>query len=203
MARRWPSWAVGLALFALVLVILVGAFLLNDRLKPKVGTETVASPVTSNAAMAIPSPTTTAAGALPIATFNPSFTKATVIQAYLHYWDVYSSALVTLDPSHLADVMDGDELNRARSYLDQLKQGHQALKTDVSHQYEVTSLTSNSATLDDQLVNRSYLIDPKTNRPMGSPEAATPETIACRFQLENGVWKVTSVIKVAVTAVSQ
>jgi len=203
MARRWPSWAVGLALFALVLVILVGAFLLNDRLKPKVGTETVATAVTTPRATAIPSVIPSVGGAIPAATLDPNGEKAAVVQAYLHYWDVYSNALVTLDASHLAEVMDGDELTRAQAYVNQLKEGHQALKIDVSHHYEVTSVTPIAATLDDELVNRSYLVDPTTMRPLGSPEAASPETIACRFQLENGVWKVTSVIKVAVTVVNQ
>jgi hypothetical protein len=203
MARGWPSWAVELALFALVLVILVGAFFLNDRLKPKVGTEPVSTAVTSTRATAISSLSPTVAGAVPATTLDPNGEKAAVVEAYLHYWDVYTSALISLDSSHLSDVMDGDELKRVQAYLDQLKAGHQALKIDVSHHYEVTSVTPDTATLDDELTNRSYLVDSATTLPLGSPEPAAPETIACRFQLENGVWKVTSVIKVAVTVVSQ
>jgi len=99
--------------------------------------------------------------------------------------------------------MDSDELKRAQAQVTQLKEAEQALKIDVDHHYEVTSVTPDTATLTDELVNRSYLVDPATKRPLASPEPASPETIACRVQLENGVWKVTSVIKVAVTVVSQ
>jgi hypothetical protein len=203
MVRRWPSWAIGLALFALVLFILAGAFYLNAQLKPKVGSEPVpTAPVPTPIPTRAGSPPA-AAGAFATATVNPSAEKAVVVAAYLHYWDVYSDALLTLDSSHLADVADGDELKRAQGYVGQLKAGNQALKIDVNHQYEVSSVTTDTATLEDQIVNRSYLIDSSTKRPLGSPESATPETISCRFQLENGVWKVTSVIKVAVTVVNQ
>lgn len=203
-----PNWAIGLALLGLILVLLGGAFILNGRLKPAVGTEPVVATaigaVATRIPSAVPNSATASAGvAIPTATNSPNAGNKAITQAYLRYWDVYSSALETLDTSHLSEVMTDDELKRAQAYVEQLRAEGHGLKTDVSHHYEVTSMTAETATLDDQLVNRSYLIDPATKQPVGSPEPATPETIACRLQLKGGVWKVTSVIKVAVTVVNQ
>ena len=203
MSRGWPSWAVGLALFALVLVILVGAFFLNDRLKPKVGTEPVATAVTSAQATAIPSLIPTVAGAIPAATLDPNGEKAAVVQAYLHYWDIYSDALLTLDSSHLSEVMSGDALDQARQQVDQLRSQSHALKIVVEHHDKVTSVDPTSVTLDDDFVNKSYEVDAVTKEPLGTPEPANIESISCRVELVGGVWKVVRIVKITTTTVTQ
>ena len=203
MSRGWPSWAVGLALFALVLVILVGAFFLNDRLKPKVGTEPVASAVTSTGPTAIPSLIPTVGGAIPAATLDPNGEKAAVVQAYLHYWDVYNSALLTLDTAKLSEVAADEELARDTQSVEELRSGHQALKSDITHHLEVTSVGADAATVHDQFEDRSYLIDPTSKQAVETPVPARTETIACQLRLVNGIWKVVNVVKVSVTVVPQ
>lgn len=207
MTNGWPSRSVGLALFALVLIILGGAFFLNDRLKPKVGIEPVVTGIVSVTATAIPtpisSPAQTIGGVAPPATVDSSTEKAAVIQAYLHYWDVYSNALLTLDTSHLSDAMAGDELVQARQVIDNLKAQHHAAKTEVDHHYAVVSLTQDTAVIQDKYLNRSYLVDATTKQPLQTPTSGQPETISCQLALQDGTWKVLKVIKINETITRQ
>lgn len=207
MTNGWPSRSIGLALFVLVLIILGGAFFLNDRLKPKVGIEPVVTGIASVTATAIPtqisSPAPTIGGVAPPATVDSSTEKAAVIQAYLHYWDVYSKALLTLDTSHLPEVMAGDELIQARQVVDNLQAQHHAAKTEVKHHLVVVSLTQNKAVIQDEYLNRSYLVDASTKRPLHTPTSGQTESISCQLSLQNGTWKVVKVIKINETITRQ
>jgi hypothetical protein len=99
--------------------------------------------------------------------------------------------------------MAGDELSRARQLIDQLHSENHALKTDVVHNYEVTSVESDVATITDNFVNRSYEIDVVTKQPTGSPSPATTEPLSYRMQIVNGVWKVVRAVKVSTTVDQQ
>jgi hypothetical protein len=214
MEKGWPTWVIGLGLLAVVLLILVGAFLLNDRLRPRVGldlatTAATASPLkpqstasvlTGSLAVDTASNGTSATGA---PTFDTAGTRQAVLQAYLHYWDVYSDALITLDSSHLADVMAGDELSRARQLIDQLHSESHALKTDVAHHYEITSVSNDVATITDNFLNRSYDVDAVTKQPVGSPNPPTTESLLYRMETVDGVWKVVRAVKVSITVDQQ
>lgn len=207
MLRGWPIWVVGLVLFALVTVILGGAFYLNAHLRPKVGIEPIATAAPSAARTATPSvapsPLPTTSGVAPVAPADANAEKAAVIQAYLRYWDVYNNALLTLDTSHLSEVMAGDELSQAEQFVDQLRAQHHAIKSDVSHNYDVTSLSPRVATINDQFIDRSYVIDTSTREPIGTPDPPATETISCRLEHVNGRWKVVRVVKINVTVVHQ
>ena len=213
MGRRWPTWAIALGLLAVVLLVLGGAFFLNSRLKPKVGTESLAAGATpllsaaqpsSAASVAVPTPSAGTSSGPSVGQLSATSTgdgTQAISQAYLHYWDVYNSALLTLDPSRLSDVSAEDELTRDTQSVEQLRSGHKALQSDVTHHLEVTSVSPDAATIHDQFEDRSYLIDPITKQPLATPQPATTETIACQLKLIGGVWKVVDVVKVAVTVV--
>jgi hypothetical protein len=210
---RRPFWTTAAVLLGFIMLLVGGAFVLNARLRPRVGTDvatvapsaitSIATPTVGLAQVASSSVTTGTLILAPSSTAITPDVRAAVTQAYLRYWDVYNAALLTLDSSHLSDAMAGDELARAQQSVDQLRSANQALKSDVSHHYEITSIAPDAATLDDNFVDRSYVIDATTKQPLGTPEPSTTESISCRLELTGGVWKVVRVVKVNVTVVNQ
>lgn len=209
MARGWPSWGVGLAILTLVVVVLGAAFVLNARLRPKVGIEPAATAIPSVAPTTMPTtvpspmPTAAAAASSPTTTIDPSAEKAVVAQSYLQYWDVYDNALLSLDTSKLSDVAAEAELTRDTQTVNDLRSAQQALKSDVTHHLEVTSVSSDAATVHDQFEDRSYLIDPVSMKALQTPAPPRIQAIACQLQRINGTWKVVNIVKVSVTVVSQ
>lgn len=212
--RRRPFWVVGLALLILVVAILGGAFYLNGRLRPSVGVEPVPpSPSAGEFGFATASPafaqrTPTSSTVTPPAQVEaPSSTvvatetvvagsKVAVANAYLHYWDVYDGALLSLDPTHLNEVMAGQELSRVQQQIDDLRSQNHAVKSDIEHHFVVVSVNSSQADVQDQFVDKSYLVDATSKRPLQTPSAGQTETIACHLQSYDGTWKVVSVARV-------
>src|SRR5689334_10313104 len=101
--------AVGLALLALVVVVLGGGSVLARRLRSPVGTEPAATAPVSPAATAQGAGTGAPGG--PVVVSQPSDIarlrtplEREVAQAYLRYWDVYAEAMGTLDPGRLSEV---------------------------------------------------------------------------------------------------
>lgn len=215
-AQRPPRfWLVGLVMFGLIVVILVGAFLLNRQFRPRVGIEPVATPVTSSQvqARAAPSvatqptvhpvtsptvaatpsaaPTPAPSGVAPAAkpTADPALVKE-VEKAYLKYWEVYGEAMNTLDITKLQDVAAGDRLQQATAEVNDLKAAGKAAKIEVEHKYFVFNVTDKTAAVHDEYVNSSYAVDPKTQQPVGAPGKS--ETIIDTYFLERvgGEWKV-------------
>lgn len=215
MRRGWPTWVIGLGLLALVLLILTGAFFLNSRLKPKVGTEEVAGGAilaTRTTQPAVPAsgvsstPGNSTTSNTDVGQTSPAGTPDTsqvVSQAYLHYWDVYSNALYTLDASHLEDVLAGDELSRSHEAIDGLRSEGHAAKTDVQHHFAIIALTEDTATIQDEFLNKSYLVDAATRHALQTPTGGDPETISFQLKLLDGKWKVVSVVKINETIKSQ
>lgn len=195
---RQPYWAVGLALLGLVIVVLIGASVLNARLRPSAGIEGVTSSVTT--------PTTARpviAGSAVASTLSVSGTpaanldsKQAVAKAYLRYWDIYNDALYTLDTTRLGDVMSGEELSRVQKQIDGLRSRNQAVKSDVQHHYVVVNVSPGKAGVQDKFLDKSYLVDLKTKRALQSPGDGKTETIACQLQIIDGTWKVVSVVRV-------
>ena len=110
----------------------------------------------------------------------------------------------------IRQVME-NRLPRPRDYrspeflqlVDQLHAQNHALKTDVVHHFEITSIERDAASLTDNFVNQSYEIDAVTKQPVGSPSPATTEPLTYRMQIVDGVWKVVRAIKVTTTVVQQ
>jgi hypothetical protein len=201
-------------MLALVLLILGGAFFLNNWLKPKVGIDAVAGDASlvaatqpaSPAAAASSTPSNPTVSGVAVGQSSPTSTSdatQTVSQAYLHYWDVYSSALYMLDPSHLEDVLAGDELGRSRDAIDSLRSEGHAAKTDIQHHFAIIALTEDTATIQDEFLNKSYLVDAKTRQALQTPTSGNSETISCQLKLLGGTWKVVSVVKINETVTSE
>lgn len=208
----WPNWLAALGLLAVVAVLLGGAFFLNARLRPQVGSQPVATAAPATVIAATPTFTPSPASAAAVGVASPASSPtaggadaelAAVSQGYLHYWDVYANALLTLDTSHLSEVTTGDELARAQTFIAQLRAQHRAIRSDVTHHFDVTVLNPSAASVNDAFVDRGGLVDATTHQPVGTPEPASTETVGYRMELVGGVWKVARVVRINVTVVHQ
>jgi hypothetical protein len=133
-----------------------------------------------------PSPAVTATAE---ATPTPSL-EDEVSEAYLRYWDAYSDALFELDATLAQDVAGGDELDRIREEIEDLRSQGLALKTVVEHDFVIVEVSEESATLLDEIVNNSFFIDAETKEP---PQAeGSGEVLRDTFHLEkvDGQWMV-------------
>jgi hypothetical protein len=113
-----------------------------------------------------------------------------VSEAYLNYWDAYSDALFELDATLAQGVASGEELDRIREEIDDLRSQGLALKTVVEHDFVIVEASEGSATLLDEIVNNSFFIDAETKEP---PQAeGSGEVLRDTFYLEKleGQWMV-------------
>lgn len=209
---RRPYWPVGLALFALVIVVLGVAFVLSARLRPAVGVE----PVSMTAGTASPAPTVPANPAAPnvapASTVTPVAGTPTVVTtpalpsgvhfattplereieaAYMQYWKVRSAALLNLDDSHVSDVMAGPELARAKRQIQDLKTQGRAVKVDIQHEMIAFGhVSADRADLYDEYLNRSVYVDPVTKQEIPTKAPPQVEKILHTMEKINGTWKV-------------
>jgi hypothetical protein len=130
--------------------------------------------------------------ASPSATAIPLALRQEIIDSYMRYWAVVADAAFRVDDSQLPEVAAGEELERQRRGIADLRnQGH-AARIVVDHQFGIGDATQSTATVFDKYESRSYFIDPKTKEPLGqTPEK--PETVRMSFVLQriDGAWRVT------------
>lgn len=198
-----PFWAIGLALLALVLVLLAGAFLLTRHFTSHVGIE----PTAHRPGKTIPSPATHRSGGAPATTSPTAATTATpaptaqatptlsprqqVTQAYHRYWQTYSQALYTLDTSRMDTVATDSELKRVQAEVAGFRREGRAVHVRVTHDAVIVSLKGDAATVYDEQHDRSFLIDPVTKGPHVGPNSpAHLEKDIYYFKKVHGVWKV-------------
>lgn len=200
-------WVVGLALFGMVVALLVGAFLLDHQLRPRVGLDAAPTTITAKT-------TTTPAGgrspsqqptATPIAsvadfptvTASPSNLPVAnsplereIEEAYYHYWDVLRQAYLDLDTSRLKEVMSDAELDRQVEQIGELKAKGKAAKLQVDHRIAFVRVSPDHAVIYDEYVNRSSFVDPITKQEL--PTEAPPETEKISFEMKkiDSTWKV-------------
>ena len=183
------------ALVVLVAVLLAGGYLFERRMQSSGGAHPPI--VAASVASVSPSPISSAIASKAVAPTSASAASPStdaageqVQAAYLHYWDVYSQAMFTLDTSHLSDVAAGDRLQQAIAEVDDLKTQGKAAKTQVQHNIGVFDVTSTTASVHDEYTNNSFMIDPSTKAPMGSP--GQPQHLVDNYFLQrmDGVWKV-------------
>jgi hypothetical protein len=212
-----PFWLVWLILFGLVVVLLGGAFLLDARLRPRVGTEppatTISAVISRPTPMLVPSATASTVGGTPVATSVPTpstpsvggiaqltpgvrFASSPLEQdieaAYLHYWQVYRDAAATDDVSPLPEVLNGDALQWTIDDFNQWKTQGRGVDVQVKHEYVLRDVTSDHAEVDDQYTDASRWIDLKTGQRLA--RQGPPQTVTQTFLLErtDGTWKIYS-----------
>ena len=136
---------------------------------------------------------TPAATETPPPTAAPAATPSVeeeVSQAYLHYWDAYSQALLNLDATLVEDVASGERLQLIRDEIEGLRSQGLALRTVVTHNPVILQASESSAVLYDEIVNNSFYVDPQTQDPPVAPGSG--EILRDTYYLEstNGQWMV-------------
>ena len=97
---------------------------------------------------------------------------------------------MSLDTSHLSDVMAGPELARDEKQIEDLKAQGKAVKVDIEHHIAFLRVSPDNAEIYDEYLNRSVYVDPATKQEI--PTNAPPVTakVSYRLQKVNGTWKV-------------
>ena len=206
--HRRPYWVVGLALLGLVVVLLVGAFLLESQSRPQVGVEVPLAVTGTTSAQAaagdvqptaqsVAAPPETAAAAVPAAVETVgglhvanSPLEREIEAAYLHYWDVRSQAYSDLDTTHLPEVMAGAELERERQQITDLKNQGRAANIVAEHRIAFVRVSDTSAELYDEYLNKSYLIDATTRQAIQPPGPGGTAKVTYQLEKADGVWRV-------------
>ena len=207
--RRRPFWVVDLALLGLVVVLLVGAFLLERQSRSQVGIEsppaaaTGTSPAPGAGAGVQPTAQPAAAPAATVVVASPTAVESgdglrvassplerEIEAAYLHYWDVLAQAYLDADTTNLPEVMSGPELGRQEQQIQDLKAQGKAAKLVAEHRIAFAKVTPDDATVYDEYLNRSVFVDPITKQEHQT--SAPPETEKISFEMRKigGTWKV-------------
>jgi hypothetical protein len=129
----------------------------------------------------------------PLTTVEPTL-AAEVSRAYENFWRVKSQALLDLDQTHLAEVMDGDYLNTVSQRIDDLRSDNRAIKTHVILNYTVVQATQEAASVIDDLEDDSIYVKTGTEEPLSDP-AADQLTVLYKFKNFAGTWKVVDSVR--------
>lgn len=203
--KRRSYWTIGLVLLLIVVLLVGGATLLGQRLRPQVGLRSGATahaqePTRYGFVLARPSLQPSSYDAEPLPTPGPE-AGADVIDvdaalldeveaAYSRFWDVRTEAALDLDVSRLPEVMDGPALEREQQQVGDLQARGVAAVIEADHDVGLVSLSHDEAELYDEYVNRSYLVDPVTREPVGVPEPEETVKVSFRLRKLEGIWKV-------------
>ena len=117
------------------------------------------------------------------------------MHAYHRYWQDYSQALYTLNTSHMGDVAIGAELRRVRAEVDGFRRRNDAVRVRVTHHALIVAMKGNTATIYDEVLNRSFLIDPVTKQPPRGSNQADLEKNIYSLKKTDGAWKVIRVLR--------
>ncbi len=200
--HRRPFWVIGLVLLGVVVVVLAGAFVVSHHVRSHVGIEPVArtpvrssSPRGANTGVGTPPTAQSTVSATPtsLPTVQPTpvlSSRQQVMQAYHHYWRDYRQALYTLTSSQMSNVATGDELRHVEAQVVSLRRDNRAVRTRVTHHALVVSIRGDKATVYDEILNRSFTIDPVTKQPPQGSNRADLEKDIYFFQRVQGKWKV-------------
>ena len=162
----------GVLLAVLVAGFLVGFLALGDDDKSS-GTTTT-PPVTTSA--------------------TPSDPRAQVEQAYLHAWDVWADALTSLDTSPLSEAFTGRALRVVTSQVEEQKRKNEPVRIRVEHNYTITLIDPQTASVEDRYINHNVRLDPETLEP-AEPDQETNVRRSFTLKLVGSTWKIAEIIE--------
>lgn len=167
------NWLVGGALVLVLVAIFAGGyFLLSDR-------------TNSPPANTTPSP-------------GPTDPLAEIEKDYLRHWEVWTKANLELKPELLDEVATGEALQALTEQLGQQKEKNQPVRIRVEHNYRIVypvpDLGPDTASIEDQYINHSVRLDPKTMEPI-EPDPNDPVRVSFTLKKVDGKWKVAEVIR--------
>jgi hypothetical protein len=144
------------------------------------------SSTTTSTTAAAPEPTTT--NLAPPA----SSLEGELEAAYLRSWDVYTDAMLRLDPSRLVEVYSGPALEARRREIAGLARAGTPGQMDVEHDYEIVLVGADNALVLESYLNHSVLLDGRTMEPI---EADPNEVVKREYVLtrEPDGWRVSHI----------
>lgn len=151
-----------------------------------VGGEEDPPPSPSPAVPATVSPT-------PEETSTPTDVREEVEQAYLHAWDVWAEALLTLDPSGLPEALTGDALELVEDQVESQADKNQPVRVRAEHDYRISLIDAATASIDDRYVNHNQRLDPETLEPI-EKDPNEPLRRSFTMRLVDGTWKLAEII---------
>jgi hypothetical protein len=119
----------------------------------------------------------------------PQGLEQEVEDAYLHSWDVYTEAMLRLDPTRLGEVYAGDALDLRRR---EIASAPGPVRVHVDHDYEIAVVGADTALIFETYRNHSVYLDGTTMQPI-EPD---PNNVLSReyvLQKEPPGWRVTQV----------
>jgi hypothetical protein len=99
-----------------------------------------------------------------------------------------------LDPTHLAEVMDGDYLGGTVRRIDELRSEGRAIKTRVTLSYSVLQVSSVNARIVDDVMDNSVYVKVGTEDALSEP---TGDQLRILYSLRkiDGAWKVVDSVR--------
>jgi hypothetical protein len=125
---------------------------------------------------------------------TPSDPRAQVEQEYLKAWDVWADALVTLDASGLSEAFTGRAQQLITTQVAEQKSKNQPVRIRAEHNYTVTLIDAQTASIDDRYINHNVRLDPNTLEPI-EPDPDNPEHRSFTLKLVGGTWKIATIIE--------
>jgi hypothetical protein len=117
----------------------------------------------------------------------PEDERIEVHQAYARFWQIRVQALLELAPERLTEIMAGKELTVEQRAINDLRANGRAQRVDIEHHERITWATSDAATVLDEYVSHTVLVDAETKAPLEDPPSA-PFRIAYLFRKVDGRW---------------
>jgi len=174
MSSRGRTLAIGGALLAVLAAGLIAGFLI-------LGNDDGPSGTTATTPPASPDET-------------PTDVRAQVEQAYLEAWDVWADALLRLDPSRLSEAFTGRALDLVTAQVDEQSSKNEPVRIRAEHNYNITVIDSETASVDDRYINHNVRLDPDTLEPT-EEDPNRPEHRSFTLRLVDGTWKIARIIE--------
>ena len=119
-----------------------------------------------------PTSTTTTTTAPPATTATTATIAAPTVEddveaAYLRSWDVYTDAMLRLDPTRLAEVYTGAALDTRRDEIADLTAARTPARMRVEHDFEVVVVDDTNALVLERYRDHSVFLDGTTMQPLG------------------------------------
>jgi hypothetical protein len=125
---------------------------------------------------------------------TPTDPRAQVEQAYLDAWDVWANALLQLDVSQLPETFTGRALELISSQVEEQSQANEPVRIRAEHNYTITVLDEQTASVDDRYINHNVRLDPDTLEPI-EDDPNRREHRSFTLKLVDGTWKIARIIE--------
>jgi len=125
---------------------------------------------------------------------TPTDPRAQVEQAYLDAWDVWEEALVQLDASRLSEAFTGSALDVVTNQVEEQKRKNEPVRIRAEHNYSVTMIDSETASVEDRYINHNVRLNPETLEPI-EPDQETRVRRSFTLTLVDSTWKIAEIIE--------